>query len=110
MAKYTEQSFFKKIYTIREQKVMLDKDLAAFYGIPVKILNQAVKRNKSRFPQDFMFQLTWEEDESINRYSLSSEIIVSEPQRSRSQIVTLNTSVLKRGNNTKHLSNAFTEH
>ena len=110
MAKFTEQKFFDKIYTLRDQKVMLDKDLAEFYDIPVKILNQAVRRNISRFPKDFMFQLTWEESEKIKSIIITSENTVQEPQRSRSQIVTLDTPVLKRGNNTKHLPNAFTEH
>jgi hypothetical protein len=47
-----------KIYTIRGQKVILDRDLAALYGVETKVLNQAVKRNMERFPSDFMFQLT----------------------------------------------------
>jgi hypothetical protein len=47
-----------KILLIRGQNVMLDKDLAKLYGVPTKALNQAVKRNKERFPSDFMFQLT----------------------------------------------------
>lgn len=51
-----------KIYIIRGQKVMLDEDLAALYGVPTKRLNQAVKRNISRFPPDFMFELTKEEE------------------------------------------------
>ncbi|OGC04717.1 DNA-binding protein [candidate division WOR-1 bacterium RIFOXYA12_FULL_43_27] len=46
-----------KIYLIRGQKVMLDRDLAELYGVETKALNQAVKRNTSRFPDDFMFQL-----------------------------------------------------
>jgi len=50
-----------KIYEIRGQKVMLDRDLAAIYGVETRTLNQAVKRNIERFPQDFMFQLTEEE-------------------------------------------------
>ena len=70
MAKFTEQKLFDKIYTLRDQKVMLDKDLAEFYDIPVKILNQAVRRNISRFPKDFMFQLTWEESEKIDDIQL----------------------------------------
>ena len=49
------------IYEIRGQKVMLDKDLAAMYGVEVRILNQAVKRNIDRFPSDFMFQLSNDE-------------------------------------------------
>ena len=47
-----------KIYEIRGQRVMLDRDLAEMYGVPTKALNQAVKRNIERFPEDFMFQLT----------------------------------------------------
>ena len=72
---------------------MLDKDLAQFYGIPTKILNQAVKRNQSRFPIDFMFQLTREEENLIIE---TSETLVQKPQRLRSQIVTLETSVSNR--------------
>lgn len=51
----------KKIYFIRGQKVMLNKDLAELYGVETRVLNQAVKRNIKRFPVDFMFQLTKEE-------------------------------------------------
>lgn len=50
-----------KIYEIRGQKVMLDRDLAEMYGVETRVLNQAVKRNIERFPEDFMFQLTDEE-------------------------------------------------
>jgi len=53
------------IYLIRGQKVMLDRDLAELYGVATKVLKQAVKRNMSRFPSDFMFQLTLEEQESL---------------------------------------------
>ena len=52
-----------KIYDIRGQKVMLDRDLAEMYGVETRALNQAVKRNTDRFPVDFMFQLTDEETE-----------------------------------------------
>ena len=54
-----------KIYEIRSQKVMLDFDLAELYEVETRVMNQAVKRNKDRFPQDFMFQLTTEEAESL---------------------------------------------
>ena len=54
----SEETIVEKIYIIRGQKVMLDKDLAEMYGVEVRILNQAVKRNAIRFPEDFMFQLT----------------------------------------------------
>jgi len=50
-----------KIYLIRSQKIMLDRDLAALYGVTTKALNQAVKRNSQRFPKDFMFLLTSKE-------------------------------------------------
>ena len=55
-----------KIYEIRGQKVMLDRDLAEMYQVETRVLNQAVKRNIERFPKDFMFQLTLEEWNSIS--------------------------------------------
>ena len=51
----------KAIYLVRGQKVMLDRDLAAMYGVPTKALKQAVRRKATRFPADFMFVLTREE-------------------------------------------------
>ncbi len=57
----SEEAISNKIYFIRNQKVMLDRDLALLYGIETKVLKQAVKRNISRFPGDFMFELTKEE-------------------------------------------------
>ena len=57
------QTIQSKIYDIRGQKVMLDRDLAEMYGVETRALNQAVKRNTDRFPVDFMFQLTDEETE-----------------------------------------------
>ena len=61
-----------KIYEIRGQKVMLDKDLAEMYDVQTKVLNQAVKRNIERFPDDFMFQLS--NDEWIG---LKSQFVIS---------------------------------
>ena len=85
------QTIQSKIYEIRGQRVMLDRDLAAIYGVETKALNQSVKRNIKRFEgDDFMFRLTKDEVQSA---------------RSRSQIVTLN----KRGSNIKYLPYAFTE-
>jgi len=55
----------KCIYVIRGRKVMLDSDLAELYGVETKVLNQAVKRNISRFPDDFMFQLTEKEKNQV---------------------------------------------
>lgn len=54
----TIKKISSKIYPIRGQKIMLDRDLAALYGISTKALKQAVKRNINRFPEDFMFVLT----------------------------------------------------
>lgn len=79
-----------KIYEVRGQKIMLDFDIADLYEVETKALNQAVKRNLSRFPKDFMFRLTNSEWESL-----------------RSQIVTLDKG---RGKFTKYLPFAFTEH
>lgn len=61
-----------KIYEIRGQKVMLDRDLAQMYGVETRVLNQAIKRNIERFPVDFMFQLT---DEEVNIWK--SQIVMS---------------------------------
>ncbi len=61
------------IYLIRGQKVMLDNDIAAIYGTPTKVLNQAVTRNKERFPDDFMFQLTKEEFDNLRSQSVTSK-------------------------------------
>ena len=83
-----------RVYTIRGQQVMLDYDLAEIYGYEVKALNQQVKRNISRFPEDFMFQLDWKE---IPENCL------------KSQIVTLNEQGNKRGMHMKKLPYAFTE-
>ena len=63
----------KKIFIIRGQKVMLDKDLAMLYGVETFNLNKAVKRNLTRFPSDFMFQLTREEfNNLIFQFGISS--------------------------------------
>ena len=60
-----DEIILNKIYRVRGQKVMLDSDLASLYGVTTGNLNLAVKRNKDRFPNDFMFQLTKEEFESL---------------------------------------------
>ena len=64
----------KSILLVRDQKVMLDFDLADLYGVETKVLVQAVKRNRNRFPEDFMFQLTKEELEDWR-----SQIVTSNP-------------------------------
>ncbi len=62
---FTMETIERKIYLIRGQKVMLDSDLAALYGVATGALNRAVKRNTNRFPEDFMFQLTVEESDAL---------------------------------------------
>lgn len=84
----TDEVIMRKIYYIRNQKVMLDTDLAELYGTQTKVLKQAVKRNIERFPERYMFELTKEEAE------------VSRAQHAN----------LKRGENIKYLPYAFTEH
>lgn len=59
--KVVDTMIVDKIYIIRDQKVMLDRDLADMYGVETKVLKQAVRRNIARFPQDFMFEMTAEE-------------------------------------------------
>lgn len=78
----------RKIFLIRGEKIMLDRDLAELYGVEVRTLKQAVRRNLQRFPVDFMFELTKEEELSL-----------------RSQSVTLK----GRGRHSKYLAFAFTE-
>ena len=56
---------WQRIFTIRGKRVMIDRDLAELYGVATKVLNQAVKRNIERFPEDFMFQLTDEEQNEL---------------------------------------------
>ena len=65
-----------RILVLREQKVILDSDLAELYGVPVKRLNEQVKRNQERFPADFMFRLSMEESDSLR-----SQIATSKPGR-----------------------------
>lgn len=83
-----EEIVERRIYLIRGQKVMLDRDLAELYEVPTKALNQQVRRNLSRFPKDFMFTLTKAETESL-----------------RSQIVTA-----KNRGGSRTVPLAFTEH
>jgi len=65
LAKIPDEVIINKIILLRGKKVMLDRDLARLYGVTTKQLNQQVKRNFKRFPEDFMFQLTKEEKEEI---------------------------------------------
>lgn len=67
-----QTSIVSKIYFIRNQRVMLDNDLAELYGVETKVLNQAVKRNLIRFPEDFMFQLVENEWENLRSQTVTS--------------------------------------
>lgn len=93
----------------RGRKVIMDSDLARLYGVPTKAFNQAVKRNAERFPDDFMFRLTWEEAEELRGSASRSQNVTlnsrNDPQKKmRSQIVTAS----KR--NERYLPYVFTEH
>src|SRR5436190_8522835 len=90
VAKLETNELGRLIYQIRAQRVMLDSDLASIYGVQTKALNRAVKRNRDRFPKDFVFQLTAHESELLRRQS-----------------GTLKT---ERGAHRKYLPWAFTEH
>ena len=61
-----------KIYLIRNEKVLIDADLAELYGVETKVLNQAVKRNLNRFPDDFMFQLSDKEFKILRSQTVTS--------------------------------------
>ncbi len=76
------------VYVIRGKHVMLDHDLAALYGYEVRALNQQVKRNSGRFPEDFMFQLTKEEVEVVKSQIVISPIALKEVEMVKSQIAT----------------------
>jgi len=67
------QKIINKIHFIRSEKVMLDSDLAELYQVETKVLNQAVKRNNGRFPEDFMFQLTEDEWKNLKSQNVTSK-------------------------------------
>jgi ORF6N domain len=96
------------IHLFRGQKVMLDFDLAALYGVATKVLNQAVRRNRDRFPKDFMFRLTPEEVSNLR-----SQIVTSSSEDSGNKAVKLNRSQFvtssKSHGGPRHRPYAFTE-
>lgn len=95
------QAIQNRIYELRGERVMLDKDLATLYEIETKALNLAVKRNIKRFPKDFMFQLTKEEWESLR---FQTETLEKQQHPLRLQIETS-----KGRGGTRYLPYAFTE-
>lgn len=109
-----------RILTIRDQKVVLDSDLAAVYGVTAKRLNEQFRRNRKRFPEDFAFQLTADEFESLrSQIATLNQIDTSVTNRSQSatasdrlQPMKPQTATLKlgRGRHRKYRPWAFTEH
>ena len=97
------RSIQSRIYEIRGERVMIDRDLATLYEIETKALNLAVKRNISRFPKDFMFQLSKEEAEALR---FQFETLNKSQDSLRLQTATLKKG---RGKHTKYLPYAFTE-
>ncbi|TDH27528.1 ORF6N domain-containing protein [Segetibacter sp. 3557_3] len=95
------QSIQNKIYEVRGERIMLDKDLAALYGTETKSLNLAVKRNIKRFPPDFMFQLSREEYNALRLQIETSSEPVHEMR--------LQNETSKKRGGTRYLPYAFTE-
>ena len=106
MAKTAQhQPGLPRIFTVRGLRVVMDAELAKLYGVPLKHLNQAVGRNPGRFPVDFSFQLTLEEDVNLRSQNATSS---SDTRVLRSQSVTLKTD--GRGKHRKYVPRVFTEH
>ncbi len=91
-----------RIHLVRGRKVILDRDLAELYGASTKALNQAVKRNTQRFPDEFVFRVTKEEADALR----SQSVTLIEPDPNRSQIVTGS----QKHRDPRSLPYAFTEH
>ncbi|MBN2776291.1 MAG: ORF6N domain-containing protein [Bacteroidales bacterium] len=73
---YIDENIINRIYLVRGKKVMIDRELAELYGVETRVLNQAVRRNAKRFPEDFMFQMTPEELEEWK-----SQIVISNKEK-----------------------------
>ncbi|MDD3685467.1 MAG: ORF6N domain-containing protein [Bacteroidales bacterium] len=73
---YNDENIINRIYLVRGKKVMIDRELAELYGVETRMLNQAVRRNTKRFPEDFMFQMTYEELEEWK-----SQIVISNKEK-----------------------------
>jgi hypothetical protein len=97
IAEYATDDITTQILTVRGKRVILDMDLARIYGVTTKVFNQAVKRNRRKFPLDFMFRLTVEEYEDLR-----SQFAIS----NRSQIVTGS----QKHRNPRYVPYVFTEH
>jgi hypothetical protein len=111
IATISQTQIENRIFTIRGVQVMIDSDLANLYQVETKVLNQAVKRNIDRFPENYRFQLTIEEVNELLNDKMVDDSLRSQVATlsSRSQIVTLNKTPIKRGQNIKYIPYAFTE-
>jgi ORF6N domain len=106
MANEANPATLPKIFAVRRQRVVLDSDLAALFGVGTKVFNQAIRRNQKRFPGDFAFQLTPDELAVLRSQNATSK---SEKGDSlRSQSVTLKKG--RRGRHSKYPPWVFTEH
>lgn len=109
---YSQEDIQSRIFTVRGVQVMLDRDLARLYQVETKALNQAVKRNKDRFPERYMFQLTKEEWAAISSQNVmtnplwSQNVTLNADDPLKSQNVTLEKG---RGKHVKYLPYVFTE-
>ena len=103
--KLTSHQLGRLIYEVRGERVMLDSDLASIYGVETKALNRAVKRNRDRFPKDFMFQLSEDEWKNL-RYQIGTSSSDPKHQSLRYQI---GTSTLGHGGR-RNRPYVFTEH
>ena len=77
-----DEKIASSIYVIRHKKVMIDRDLAELYGVETRVLNQAVRRNNKRFPEDFMFQMTQEEFKNWK-----SQIVISNKEKALNTMI-----------------------
>ena len=106
MAKKAPDPVLPRIYAVRRQKVVLDADLAKLYGVPTKRVNEAVRRNAARFPEEFCFFINAEEDEVLRSQIATIKPGASGDGNLRSQIAT---SSLGHGGR-RSLPRVFTEH
>ena len=99
-----------RIYLLRGQKVMLDRDLAELYAVEVKRLKEQVRRNRQRFPEDFMFELTMEEDRALRSQIVTLKQEPWDDALGPEGVLRSQFATLKQGEHAKYAPFAFTEH
>ena len=104
-----DETIVRKIYVFRGHKVMLDFDIAALYEVTTKGLNQAVKRNEERFPEDFMFRLTVKEWQNMRSQFVTASTENTDLENTKSMRSQIETASQKK-RNTAITPYAFTEH